>query len=247
MTLPKIGFQRTIKLDWLNIAASFTVSEPARLPELATIVQQDSGCSIGTARQTAAVLRGIWQKTNDVSPSLHELAASYYHESQTAAERSSLHFGLSLIAYPFFRDVVRVVGQTSRLSRSPFARERIYTEIVKVWAERGSVKTAVGHVLASLVEWGILSTARKRSTYVAHWSNLTIPAQIDLWLLACAIFGAEEQEVGYMDLLTRHELFPFRLNVNQADLDHSSLWVSFRQGRGTRYRLAPELERARTS
>ena len=114
-----IGFNRTIKLKWLNAAANLRsqTDDPGALrEELEEILLQDMS-GVEARRKTIDVLVNIWLKSADISRTLNTKALELLPEV-SEPQRIWLHYGLTLIYYPFFRQCTALIGQVSRVQDS---------------------------------------------------------------------------------------------------------------------------------
>ena len=95
------------------------------------------------------------------------------------------------------------------------------------------MKAAVGRVIYSLRDWGILLQGKNRNIYVPQRNKFnTSNQEIEIWLLACALCAAPNEEMPVPDLLNLSALFPFHLTVSTSDLRSSHLFEVSRQGMG---------------
>jgi hypothetical protein len=229
-----IGFNRNIKLDWLNATAAFCTETNDRAAigqRLDPVIRQEVS-SPTNVRKTVAILLNIWCPTDKARQHLCEKALQLFQKSAVVAERTWLHYGLVMAAYPFFRQAVTAIGQLSRYEEvvTPMAvREKLYAEL----GELGSVEKAVTRVIFSLRDWGILTDADQRNGYIPQYRALTTGnADLERWLLACALRAHAVEEMSFADLLHLPALFPFRFTVTVYDLRQSAAFDVQRQGLG---------------
>ena len=111
-----IGFDRKLDLDWLDATVALC-QESLDPGVVAGQLRQKLAYEIAgdeARRKTIGVLLRIWvnvpAKVSRLRDEALQLAARVSPE-----ERLWLHWGMSLLAYPFFRDVAAVVGQLGRL------------------------------------------------------------------------------------------------------------------------------------
>lgn len=229
-----IGFNRNIKREWLDAAAAFR-AETEDAAEIRTrlepIIRQEIS-SPANIRKTIDILLNIWSKrSHGVSP-LQEQALAYYRETAVISDRLWLHYGLALVAYPFFSHVVKVIGQIGRYEQSITAaavKKRVFAEL----GQWGSLDEAVSRIIFSLRDWTILRNAGIRNAYVPQYQVFaTDNPGLEIWLLSCALQANDAEELPLPDLLHLPMLFPFRFTVGVHDLRQAPLLAIQRQGVG---------------
>lgn len=229
-----IGFNRTIFISWLDAAAAFCAEteDPDEIrARLDPVVGQHLTGEEGR-RKTIDVLINIWLNTREIAPGLHEEAVNWFQVSPVVEDRLWLHYGLSLLYYPFFRECVAVVGQASRLEDAITSR-RVKERLTAERGHLGSLDRSAGRVIGSLRDWDVLAETEERYVYkprrrAFHASN----SELEAWLLACALHAHPAEELPFADLMHLPELFPFRLTLTVDVLNESSRFDIRRQGPG---------------
>lgn len=227
-----IGFNRNIFLPWLDAAASFAAeTQDARdiRRRLEPVVGQTI-TSPHNRRKAIDILIHIWVKTAQEAPELHAEAVQRFQSAVSLRDRLWLHYGLTIVAYPFFREVAAAIGQLGR------NQERITPGVLKqrLAAERGplgSMYKAVERVVFSLRDWGLLSDCDKANEYlICPQAPAAGGKDVEKWLLACALHAHPADEVPFIDLLRLPELFPFRFTVGLDDLRGNGRFAVQRHG-----------------
>ena len=229
-----VGFDRNIRLSWLDAVAAL-VTETDDVKEIrARLDAMLGGEIVGQAsrRKTIGVLVGIWVRSGERAPELHRAAVGMFG-SVAPGDRLWLHHGLTLLAYPFFRDAAAVIGQLAR------QRDVVVPALVRqrLAAERGQLGTllnAVERVMFSLRDWGVLVPADgERFAYRPIQPAIgTGEADLETWLLSCALRAHPADELPFADLVRLPELFPFRFTVAVDQLRQSPRFAVQRQGIG---------------
>lgn len=228
-----IGFNRTIKLTWLDATAALCaegLSTPEIRARLAPVIGQEIA-SAENRRKATDILINIWVNTAGIAPALHDQAVAAFG-SAAAADRLVLHYGLALVAYPFLRETAAAIGALTR-SAGELTQVALKQRLIAGRGQLGSLEKAVERILASLTNWGLLTRDRQRHTYTppAQPISADSPAT-ETWLLACAALAHPAEELPFGDLLRLPELYPFRFSVSLDDL-RASPWFSVqRQGGG---------------
>ncbi len=149
-----------------------------------------------------------------------------------SSDRVWLHYGLTLVAYPFFRDAAAAIGQVARFG-DPVLTGVIKQRLAATRGEMGSIDKATERVVFSLRDWGLLVDADRRSTYRPVEPRLSVEDRdVESWLLACVLHAHPAEEIPFADLIRLPETFPFRLAVGLDDIRRSPHLAVQRQGSG---------------
>jgi hypothetical protein len=228
-----IGFNRNIKLAWLDAAAAFCAEmdeATAVRGRLLPIIQSE--ISAENSRKIIDILLNIWFKSKEERPALWQQAIQIFQETTALSDRVWLHYGLTITAYPFFWQAVTIIGQQSRYAETittAAVRQALYAEL----GELGSVEAATSRVIFSLRDWGILATGDQRNEYRPQYRVLaTERPLLEQWLLSCALHAHAAEQISVTDLLHLPALFPFNFTVSAADLRQAAGFEVQRQGMG---------------
>lgn len=236
-----IGFDRRVRLAWLDRTAEIvreTLSgagpDPAALSSVrAALNRALEGEVRGTdaRRKTINVLTRIWLRVPEVHRVLRDEALALWGEV-FPEERLWLHWGLSLLAYPFFQDVATTVGRLLR-SQERFTTAQVVRELAARWGERTTLDYAVPRAISSLTEWGVLvAVGEEKGSYTGTSARATSHPELPLWLLAAALRASSGSVLSLYDLLRLPALFPFRLEVGLDRLHASPRFLILRNGDG---------------
>jgi hypothetical protein len=219
MTIDKgFGFIRNINLAWLDAASDARLRNDdmqVLREELDQYLKHEME-GVESRRKTIDVLIGIWHKTVLVDKSLHAQALDFLLRIP-ANERIWLHYGLTLLSYPFFRQTAAVIGQFARTGE-PVTRLAVKNRLAAEIGHLGSLNRAAERVVASLVNWGILTHQKKGNLYLPQLqATRTGNPELQCWLLVCALTAHPSDQLPFSDLIRLPELFPFKFTVT---LDH---------------------------
>lgn len=227
-----IGYNRNIFLCWMEEAARLaaeTGDQSELRAGLQPIVSQQIVDS-ANRRKAIDILVNVWFKTRDADPALWHDSLIRIRSGAPGIDRLWLHYGLTVLYYPFFRQTTAVIGQLTRLQggfTSSVVKQRLTAEL----GELGSLSKATERVVFSLRDWGILTAAGARNAYKPRINALSA-TDIDLeaWLLACVLRAHPSEEIPFADLVRLPELFPFRFTLTVDDLRRRSRFTVQRQG-----------------
>ncbi len=228
-----VGFNRNIRLAWLDATAALCseVADPAAIRAALDSIVGDDIASPTNRRKAIDILLNIWIKTAGVAPPLRAEAVARFAEA-AAIDRLWLHYGLTLLYYPFFRETAAAIGQLARYG-DPITPGLVKHRLVAGRGQLGSLDKAVERVIFSLRDWRLLTDADQRSAYRALQPSLsTTSVGLEAWLLACAVHAHPADELPVADLLRLPELFPFTLPLTVDDLRRSPHFEVRRQGSG---------------
>ena len=230
----QIGFRRNIYLAWMDAAAAFSAetTDPLELRARLQPIVGAEVASVTNRRAAIDILVNIWAKSRESHPTLRDEAVALYSRTTTAADRLWLHYGMTLVAYDFFRLGAIVVGQLSRYKDAITARE-VKQRLLQEMGALGALEYAGDRVVFSLRNWGVLVESDQRHAYTPlrqHFSAST-PA-LERWMLAVALTAHPAQQLPFSDLLRLSELFPFRFQVSADDVRSDPRFAVHRQGVG---------------
>jgi hypothetical protein len=225
-----IGFDRRLQLDWLD--ATVGLCQDGLKPSVvAEHLQQKLEPAISGAvarRKTITVLLRIWAKVP--SEHLRLRAEGLRLASQLSAnDRLWLHWGMSLLAYPFFRDVAAIVGQLSRL-QGTFSQAQVRRRMIESWGQRTTLPRAIQRLTRTFVDWEVLRDTDVRGSYVTAKSVQTNSDALVLWFLDCALRANGTEEVPLRDLAQISYTFPFDLTPFVPVVRRSDRFEITRQG-----------------
>lgn len=230
----RIGFDRKIRLSWLDLAAGVvrdtrdvTAVNSALDRALATEVRGSEA-----RRKSINVLTRIWLRVPEAHLALRDEALGLWADV-TGSERMWLHWGLALLAYPFFRDVAATVGRLIRLQEE-FTPAQVHRAIVSRWGERATLKYAVPRVLYSLSDWRILAHLDpQEGRYAIARKCESDNPEVTLWLLEAALRAYPADALPLYDLQRLPELFPFVLAVGSGEIHSSARFLIVQEAGNT--------------
>jgi len=225
-----IGFDRKVQLDWLDVTVAQCQidADPDRIKRNLDRLLENEVVGDKARRNTLTVLMRIWLKVPASQEKIRDEGLTL--ATQVAPhERIWLHWGMSLLAYPFFRDVAATVGQLGRL-QGVFGHAQVQRRMIEGWGQRTTLERAVQRLLRTFVEWQVLFDAGVRGSY-----NLAPVHQIDnrdlaLWLMDCALRANEAEQVPLREIERLPYNFPFELTAFVGELRRSERFEISRQG-----------------
>lgn len=225
-----IGFDRKLDLDWLDATVGLC-QESLDPGVVAGQLGQKLAHEIAgdeARRKTVTVLLRTWVNVPAEASQLRDealqLAAKVNPE-----ERLWLHWGMSLLAYPFFRDVAATVGQLSRL-QGTFSQAQVQRRMIENWGQRTTLQRAVRRLLRTFIDWGVMRDTDVRGDYDVAPPRRTEDRALALWLLDCALQAKEAEQVPLREFAQLSYTFPFDLLPFIGDVRRSERFEVARQG-----------------
>lgn len=232
--MPVIGFRRNLYLEWLERTATLAcLGVPAKEARQRLEEALAEPLANPTNRRMAIdQLLNIWYGTAELFPGVHSTALELY---QTHADRDDhivLHYGLTLIAYPFFRQGTELVGRTLRYGNS-VRTSTLQDQLPRDIGNVGSLRDACKRITFSLREWGLLVDGAKRNEYVSREPRVRPSTEaLQCWLLAAALAAHPSEALPYDDLAHLPELFPFQIDLSAHGARRCPLLQVVRSGAG---------------
>jgi hypothetical protein len=232
-----IGFDRELELDWLDLTAGLA-QQGLFLEQIRQELQRQLAGEIPgveACRKTITLLTRLWVRI----PSEHlalQIEALALLSTVLPHERLWLHWGMSMLAYPFFFDVASVMGRLLRLQEEVEATQ-VQRRTREDWGERTTLERAVSRLLKTFVAWQVTrETSPGSYVYRATPPHQTKNISLSHWFTECLIWGncqtkgQSEQLIPLSELTQSPAIFPFDLTSHIATLRQSNRFEISRQG-----------------
>jgi hypothetical protein len=144
-------------------------------------------------------------------------------------ERIWLHWGMTALAYPFFRDVAEVIGRLLTL-QDDLTTAQVQARMVTTWGDRATSKEAVQKLITSLVDWEVLRSTRTKGHFLLARKVTTADHGLQLWLLEALLRASATDEIEAQQLLRLPESFPFTITTSIGELRKHEWFNIHRQG-----------------
>lgn len=227
-----IGFDRRITLVWLDETAGQMLRDvnptTVRNHLQAVLAAQIEGSEARI--KTITLLCRIWVNP----PKAHHLRDEALNLLPVLLpeDRLWLHWGLCLLAFPFFRDVVGTIGKLIAL-QGECSMGQVTDRMISGWGERSTLIRATQRVLRSCVEWGTLSETVTLGVYEAMQPRVTSYIPLRDWFLEAALRAHDTEGVVTSNLARLPEIYPFAPMIQPHEILHLSRFESQQQGGGT--------------
>lgn len=219
-----IGFDRKLPLAWLDAAAALAGKSTEEAKRCLDTFLRKEISGKDARRKTNDALRRLWITCEDNV--LTRNALKLFHGADRDA-RVCLHYGMSMMAAPLFRDAVHLIGRLIGL-QGKVSVAQVRTRIYETWGERSTLDSVVSRIFASLSDWGILNQLGK-----GYYETITVTvpdSEISSWLLAAAVSAHPSNQLPVEELLALPELFPFEINEASQLVRMSGYFELHREG-----------------
>jgi len=225
-----VGFDRQLKRDWLNTTLAFVQAglSPDEVRLRLNDALSDAITGPESRRKAIIVLTRLWCRVPAQDRHLQERAIDLAAQIRSD-ELLWLHWGMSLLAYPFFRDSAAIVGQLGHL-QGPFTYAQVQRRMFETWGQREMLPRALNRLLRTLTEFKVLQETHGRGGYAPGPVHQTQNQALALWLIECSLHAHEAEQVPLSELGRLPYTFPFDLAPHLVAVRRSDRFEITRQG-----------------
>jgi hypothetical protein len=224
-----VGISQKIKRSWLDVVLdqfAQTTDEREVRAFLDEYLREQLPGPESRAKASGIILR-IWTGVDRQHVSIRRRAISLAPRI-SGHERIWLHWGMAVLAYPFFRDLAEVVGRLLAL-QDDFTTLQVQARMLMAWGDRTTTREAVQKLITSFVDWDVLRST-KQGHFLLAGKLTTDVTDLQLWLLEALLRANAADEIEAHQLLRLPESFPFRFTASLGDLRKSDGFNIHRQG-----------------
>jgi hypothetical protein len=213
-----IGFDRIIKYDWIDRFAwrLRTEKNAGALRQYMQEILREECPHQEARRKNITVLQRIWVNVKEEYVKLRDEAVDLLEEVEPG-QRTAIHWGMSLLAYPFFADVADNAGRLLAL-QGEFTMAQAKRRLVEKWGQRPTLERAYRRVIRSMVDWGVLLEGDKPGNYAASGKISLELYKLRVWLLECCLKSLPAGCLSYHEIHNIHVLFPFQFEIDLSEL-----------------------------
>ncbi|MGS2777772.1 hypothetical protein ACVBAX_10365 [Robertmurraya sp. GLU-23] len=211
-----IGFDQKVMLHHLD----FTANEARRLErkEMYDVLDNFLRSDIQGAKSRKNVitmLMKVWFLVGENYTSIREKALGMFPFLRQE-ERVLLHWCMTILAYPFFYDVVREMGLQIRM-QDMVPSQVLGRRMKSLYGERRRVEVATSAVLTSIKAWGITEPNKKHSYSLSKKIEVHSPELKQL--IAEVLILCSDAHFLPLELMNNNVLFfPFDYHIKVGDL-----------------------------
>jgi hypothetical protein len=213
-----VGISQKIKRVWLD-AVLDQLAQTRDKTELRSFLDKQLRDELpgkeSRAKASGIILR-IWSNIPSDHLALRDRALALLPRI-SGQERIWLHWGMTALAYPFFRDITEIVGRVLTL-QNDFTTAQVQGRMLTTWGDRTTSKEATQKLITSLLDWGVLRPTRTKGNFLLSKKMTTPSLELQLWLLEVMLRASAADEIELQHLLRLPESFPFAFTIGPADL-----------------------------
>lgn len=229
----RVGFDRELKLDWLNeIVEQVSKEKDEKVIKLqmSDYLNKYGLIKNDAIRKTILVLRRIWLNVPEEHIQIRDEGIKLFH-SINENDKIWLHWGMCLLAYPFFKDIAEIIGMLHTL-QDEVTMEQVRRRFTERWGSRTTTKRAINRVVRSMVWWGVLDKTGKIGMYKFPKKISTDQKDLQKWFAHVLILANNSRVTPLDQLFNLNFAFPFRLTIDGYELKRSKKLSFYREGSG---------------
>jgi len=225
-----IGIDRKIKRAWLDVLLDHLAqtTDPEELRRFMDERLAEELPGAASRAKSVGISLKIWSGIPANRVPLRDRAVALLPRI-SGQERVWLHWGMTSLAYPFFRDTAEVVGRLLTL-QDDFTTAQVQERLLKKWGDRATTKEAAQKLLNTLVDWDVLRSTKTKGHFLLVARTPCSSTPLQLWLLESLLTASSAEEVEAQQLLRLPEMFPFTLSIGLSDLRRHDGFHLHRQG-----------------
>jgi hypothetical protein len=230
MSVPRIGFDRFIHVDWATAALKVRAGVALR-EELEALLD---AARLGAAARpkTRTVLNRLWLEPRSELADYADRGAAIFNATPNAPA-AALHWGMAVATYPFFGKVAELIGRLSAL-QGDCASAEIHRRMSEIYGEREGTYRMTNMVIQSQASWGAVERIEKGKRVIRLAPVVVESGELTVWLIEAALRCAGKP-LTIASLQSQPMLFPFRLTQSLAYLASNSKHLAVRtEGPGNR-------------
>lgn len=232
----QIGFSQRIQLDWLERTASLLLMGHMRdeiqaaLQELLRDQLSVGGTALrGNREKAISILQKIWVTVPKEVEPFRDEGLSHLNRLPLT-DHLPVHWGMTIVVYPFVSVVAEAVGRLLRLQGSCAAMQ-VQRRLREQLGERETVARAARRVIRCFIDWGVLQEIEEKGVYHAVPVRSIVDKKLAAWLIEAILRASGSTAVSLKAVVQSPALFPFVVGpLSIGDLEGHDRLEWFRQG-----------------
>lgn len=216
-----IGFNRHLELDWLVQTASWSANgfHGKDLKSKIDVLLTPSFDSKVAQDKTRNLLFGIWDSNSKIVPKeLHNDACKFL--IQHSEINIAMHWGMMLIKYPFFYEVVSQIGRMTKYE-GLFIYSQLEQRITETYGDTSTIKRCIQFVVRTLINLNLLANP-KQGLYQLKKPIPINQKEVIAWLAEISV-RAEGNTSKRMESIANDPVwFPFKIVFDENQLFQNS-------------------------
>lgn len=222
-----VGFDQKVQRHHLDyIARELTrVDNRQQLYDLVDQYLMSDIAGATSRLHARTILFKIWVAVGKENEELRDRAIQMFR-TVSPDERLLLHWGLIILAYPFFRDLAEQAGRMIQL-QGEFSSVQITRKMMSLYGERERVRVSIFAVIRTLRSLEVIINNEK--LYTPAEKIIIHTLDLKLWFIEVLLKATARSAIEIKQIAVEPCLFPFILDLTESELRNSKLQVT-RQG-----------------
>jgi hypothetical protein len=218
--LKRVGFDRNIKLEWLDKTAHLLILEEdkGKIKDVLDNCLTEEIKGKESRRKSINILMRSWVNVKEEHKVRQEKALKLY-EKIKGKEKLALHWCMVILAYELFFDVSEIIGKLLNL-QNEFSLSTVRRRVYETWGERSTLYYAIDRVLRSMKDWGVIEPNAKPGEYIKTGKIEIESKEVQLLLLETYLAASQRMNVFYAELEMVNALFPFMIDITLNDIQN---------------------------
>jgi hypothetical protein len=231
-TVRGVGFDRKIRLAWLEAVAGWTASgmPEAEIRAKLDLLLEGEVTGKEARKKTKTVLLRTWLLPSERLYELRNQGLSLLIRTNDS-ERLALHWGMVCSNHPVVWETASVVGRLLRL-QGEASVSQVRARVEDIYGERSTVVRASQRILRSFADWKVLEEMPERGVYRAGDIQRLEDPGIIAWLIEASLLSSGQETRALPTLLNSPSLFPFDISLSGREFSNSNSRLAlYSQGR----------------
>jgi len=221
----RIGFDRHIKTEWLDTMAGLIQNE-RNIEIIRTSMHQYLERDLPNyvaRRKTITVLLRIWFSVPEEHIEIRDRALEMLPKVREN-DRIWIHWGMTLLAYPFFRDVAICMHHCFTL-HDGCKRVEIVRKMEEMWGYRSTLGRATERVIQSFDYWNVIKRNKKTKKITRNIQFSSSRKEIEMLFLEMVLLSDPSHSLIMDQINSIPSAFPFIISLNYSDLTKSKKFL----------------------
>ncbi len=231
----QIGFSQRIQLDWLEQTATLYLAGNTReqIQDTLQDILQDKlsvggKAQRGNREKAITILLNTWVSVAKDITGLRDDGLDLLKQLPVQ-DHLSLHWGMSMAAYPFFGSVAETAGRLLQL-QGTVAATQVQRRLREQFGERETVSRAARRILRCFIDWGVLQDTDDRGVYKPAPVRTIEDTKLVAWLIEAILLASDSHTKPLQAIIQSPALFPFSLSLpSMTQLADNNRLELFRQ------------------
>ena len=206
-TVPQIGFDRFIQLDWVACALKVRANLSS-IDEL-NVLLDAAGLGVAARKKTRTVLNRLWLEPRPELVDFADRGARLFRD-QPDISASALSWGMAISTYPFFGKVAELMGRLSALQGDCTSAE-LHRRMSEIYGEREGTYRMTNMVLQSQANWGAMERVDKGKRLIRRAPTILNSDHLVAWLVE-AVLRYTGKAMSIPALQSMPVIYPFALD-----------------------------------